>query len=311
MINLLLLSYIAVLALFVWLGFIHLNRFWKLSPVLVLGLLMVGLFIPMGWGPPWGPAMVARNAVQVIPSVAGEVVAVPVQANVPLQRGDILFRIDPTTYEAQVHAIEAQLRLAEQRLGQFTQLQRSDAGRAFDVQQREAERDQLRAQLDAARWDLDRTTVRAPGEGYVTNLALRPGARVGPQAAVMTFIDTTDTILAAEIPQIDVRHVEAGQPAEVTFKPLPGRVFAARVEAVIQAVSTGQTTTGGLAVRPGEVATAPFVVRLRLDDPAVAQRLPAGSTGMAAVFTNHVSASHTIRKVLLRQTAILNYVDPF
>ncbi|MEJ1936459.1 biotin/lipoyl-binding protein, partial [Nostoc sp. NIES-2111] len=97
-----------------------------------------------------------------IPSVAGEVTEVPVQSNVPLQRGDILFRIDPTTYEAQVRAIEAQLRLAEERLGQFTQLQRNDSGRAFDVQQREAERDQLRAQLDAAKWDLDRTHVRAP-----------------------------------------------------------------------------------------------------------------------------------------------------
>ncbi|MEJ1936458.1 efflux RND transporter periplasmic adaptor subunit [Nostoc sp. NIES-2111] len=145
----------------------------------------------------------------------------------------------------------------------------------------------------------------------MNHLALRPGARVGPQAAVMTFIDTTDTILAAEIAQIDVRHIQAGQPAEVTFKPLPGEVFSAKVEAVIQAVATGQTTTGGLAVKPGEVATAPFIVRLRLDDPAVAQRLPAGSTGTAAVFTDHVRASHTIRKVLLRQTAILNYVDPF
>ena len=52
------------------------------------------------------------------------------------------------------------------------------AGRAFDVQQRESEVDQLKAQLDGAKWNLDKTTVRAPADGYVTNLALRKGARV-------------------------------------------------------------------------------------------------------------------------------------
>jgi hypothetical protein len=36
-----------------------------------------------------------------------------------------------------------------------------------------------------------------------------------------------------------------------------------------------------------------------------------GSVGEAAIFTDHVKASHVIRKVLLRQVAILNYVNPF
>ena len=52
MIIVLLNSYIALLALFVWLRFIPLNTFWKLSPILVLLVLLVGLFIPMGWGAP-------------------------------------------------------------------------------------------------------------------------------------------------------------------------------------------------------------------------------------------------------------------
>jgi hypothetical protein len=43
-------AYVAILALFVWLRFIPLNTFWKLSPVLVLLVLLIGLFIPMGWG---------------------------------------------------------------------------------------------------------------------------------------------------------------------------------------------------------------------------------------------------------------------
>jgi RND family efflux transporter MFP subunit len=311
MIVVLLNSYIAILALFVWLRFIPFNLFWKVSPVIVLLALLVGLFIPMGWGAPSGPAAVVRNSVQIVPSVAGEVTDVPVVANTPIKQGDVLFRIDPTTYDAQVQAIEAQLKFAELRLGQFSELQRRDSGRAFDVQQREAEVDQLRAQLDGAKWNLDKTIVRAPAEGYVTNLGLRKGARVTTQSPVMAFIDTSETILGVEIAQVYARYIEVGQPVEITFKIFPGEIHTGRVEAVLQAIATGQTQVGGLAVAPSEVQAAPFVVRIRLDDPDAAQRLPAGSTGLAAIFTDRVKASHLIRKVVLRQTAILNYVNPF
>lgn len=311
MIVVLLNAYIAILALFVWLRFIPFNTFWKVSPVLVMLALLIGLFIPMGWGAPSGPAVVVRNSVQIIPSVSGEVVDVPVAANRPVKTGDVLFQIDLTTYRAQAQAIQAQLMLAELRLGQFSELQRRDTGRAFDVQERQSEVDQLKAQLDSAKWNLDRTTVRAPANGYVTNLGLRKGARVTSQSSVMAFIDTSETILAAEIPQISARYIEAGQPVEITFKTLPGEVFAGRVETVLQAIATGQTQVGGLAIAPSEIQAAPFVVRLRLDDQEIAQRLPAGSTGLAAIYTDHVKAAHVIRKVVLRQTAILNYVNPF
>ncbi|CAM5766407.1 Inner membrane protein YiaV [Labrys miyagiensis] len=311
MIVVLLNSYLALLALFVWLRFIPFNLFWKLSPVLVLLVLLVGLFIPMGWGAPSGPVAVIRNSVQITPSVAGEVADVPVAANMPIKAGDILFRIDPTTYQAQVAAIDAQLKLAELRFGQFSQLQRSDAGRAFDVQSREAERDQLKAELEAAKWNLEKTTVTAPADGYVTNLALRKGARVTGQTPVMAFIDTRDTLLGVEIPQIYARYIEPGQRVEVTFKIFPGEIFPGMVETVVQAIATGQAQPGGLAVMPSQIEAAPFIVRFRLDDPKVAEQLPAGSTGLAAIYTDHVTAAHIIRKVVLRQSAILNYVNPF
>lgn len=311
MIVVLLNTYLAILALFVWLKVVPFNLFWKISPLIVLLGLLIGLFIPMGWGAPSGPALVLRNSVQIIPSVAGEVIDVPAQANVPVKAGDVLFRIDPATYEAQAQAIEAQLKFAELRHGQFSELQRRDAGRAFDVQQREAEVDQLRAQLDGAKWSLDKTTVRAPADGYVTNLTLRKGARITSQSPVMAFIDTSETIFVVEVPQIYARYIEKGQPAEVTFKPLPGAVFTGRVDTVLQAIATGQAPTTGLAASPSEIQSAPFLVRLKLDADDVASKLPAGSTGTAAIFTDRVKASHVIRKVLLRQVAIMNYINPF
>ena len=252
----------------------------------------------------------ARNAVSIIPNVAGEVIDVAVEGNTPLKTGDVLFRIDPVPYEAQVKAIEAQLKLSATRLAQMTQLFERDSGRGFDVEQRQSEVDQLRAQLESAKWNLDKTTVRAPADGYATNVALRKGARVA-NSPVMAFIDTSETLIGVEISQNDARNIAPGQPVELTFKLVPGTVYTGKVETVLQAISTGQTQTSGLAVTPKEVQSAPFVVRVRLDDQDVAKRLPAGSTGTAAIFTEAVKPTHIIRKVLLRQIAILNYVNPF
>lgn len=92
MIVVLLIAYLAILALFVWFRIIPFNLFWKVSPVIVLLGLLIGLFIPMGWGAPSGPAVVMRNSVQIVPSVSGEVIDVPVQANVPVKAGDEIGR---------------------------------------------------------------------------------------------------------------------------------------------------------------------------------------------------------------------------
>jgi RND family efflux transporter MFP subunit len=302
--------YLVLLFVLVHFGIVTFNLFWKCSPFIVLLLLNLLLFIPMGWGAPQGSALVVRNAVSIIPNVAGEVIDVPVEGNAALKTGDVLFRIDPVPYEAQVRAIEAQLKLSATRLAQMTQLFERDSGRGFDVEQRQSEVDQLKAQLEGAKWNLDKTVVRAPADGYATNVALRKGARVG-SSPVMAFIDTSETLIGVEISQNDARYIAPGQPVELTFKLMPGTVYSGEVETVLQAISTGQTQASGLAVTPKAVESAPFVVRVKLDDQELSKRLPAGSTGTAAIFTEAVKPTHIIRKVLLRQIAILNYVNPF
>jgi hypothetical protein len=79
----------------------------------------------------------------------------------------------------------------------------------------------------------------------------------------------------------------------------------------LQAIASGQAQTSGTAVTPKAIEAGPFVVRVKLDDAPLAERLPAGATGTAAVYTEHVKVSHVIRRVLLRQVAILNYINPF
>jgi hypothetical protein len=49
----------------------------------------------------------------------------------------------------------------------------------------------------------------------------------------------------------------------------------------------------------------------RADADAFAKAPPAGATGTAAIFTEHVKVGHIIRRIVLRQVAILNYVNPF
>ena len=198
--------------------------------------------------------------------------------NTPLKAGDILFRINSVPYQSQVDALEAQYKLEALRLSQMTQLEERAAGRRFDVEQRQASADQLKAQLAGAKWNLDKTVVRAPADGYVTNLALRKGARVAnlPLTPVMAFIDTADTLIGVEIAQIDARYIAVSQPVEVIFKFMPGAVYSGKVEAVLQAIGSGQVQTSGLAVMPKGVQSAPFVVRVKLDDQEFAKRLPAG-----------------------------------
>lgn len=235
------------------------------------------------------------------------------QANQLLKAGDVLFKIDPTPYQSQLDALAAQLKFEEFRLSQMTQLQSTDSGRAFDVQQRQADVDKLKGQLLGAKYNLEQTVVVAPSDGYVTNVGLLKGARVAnlPLSPVMAFISTTETVVGVQIQQIYTRYIEPGQEVEVTFKFFPGQVFAGKVVSVLEVTSTGQVLTSGTAVAPTRVTAAPFVVRVKLDDAKLAASLPAGTAGDAAIYTPHIKPAHVIRKVILRQIAILNYVNPF
>jgi RND family efflux transporter MFP subunit len=325
MIIALLCVYLVLLFILVKLRIVRFNLFWKISPVIVLLLLMFGLFIPMGWGAPTGTALVIRQSIPIVPDVAGEVIDVPVEPNTPIKAGAVLFRIDPAPYRATFDQYSAQLSrdqalLAKDRtnLARYRQLEEKNAiaRQQAEDQQAAVDQDEATIKLDqalikGAEYNLDKTVVRAPTNGYVTNLALRKGARVAslPLSPVMAFIDTSQTIVAVQIAQINARYVAPGQHVELTFKFMPGRILAGKVEAVLQAISIGQVQASGLAATPKSIAAAPFVVRVALDD--ATRRLPAGSAGQAAIYTDHVKASHVIRKVLLRQAAILNYINPF
>jgi multidrug resistance efflux pump len=88
--------YLVLLFILVKMKIVPFNLFWTCSPLIVLLLLMFGLFIPMGWGAPQGPALVVRNSVAIVPNVAGEVTDVPVEANKPLKAATCCSRSAPS-----------------------------------------------------------------------------------------------------------------------------------------------------------------------------------------------------------------------
>jgi multidrug resistance efflux pump len=63
---------------------------------------------------PNGRITVVARVIEVTPNVSGEVVAVPVEPNVPVKAGTVLFQIDPTPFRYKVTQLEAALVAAEQ-----------------------------------------------------------------------------------------------------------------------------------------------------------------------------------------------------
>ncbi len=312
MILFLTLVYIGILMILIKVGAVPLNTLTKISPVIFSLLLLVLLFIPMGFFAPSGSAIVLKHSIQIVPNVAGIVTEVAVEAYTPVKKGDLLFRIYDRPYQAAVDALKAQLKLAERRLEQSQSLAESRAGSVFEVEAAETQVESLRAQLDGAEFNLESTEVLSPVDGHVTSLALRPGHMLmaAPFTVGMVLVDDSEMSVVASIHQINLRHVAPGQEAEVVFKVRPGRVYTATVEYVVADLATGQVSPGGVMPVPGEIMPAPYYVRLKLDDEEAARSLPTGAAGTAAIYTGEFEVSYMIRRVMMRMDAWLAYIMP-
>jgi multidrug resistance efflux pump len=173
---------------------------------------------------------------------------------------------------------------------------------------------QTQASLADSKYDLEQTIVRAPSDGYVTNLQLQPGMLVGGPGAssVMSFVqDRTEEergVVVVLVSQKNYLLIEPGQYAEVVFNGYPGRVFTGRVLTTIDVSGTGQlTATGDLPEDLGPTAPARFAVRIKLDV-GDKLRIPAGANGLAAVYTQHVPIAGIPVMVVIRMQSWLKYV---
>lgn len=317
MIAFLAIAYIGLLALLIKIGIIKLNTFWKISPLIWVVLLFVVLFIPMQWGAPSGRVLNYQAVIEIIPNVSGEVIDVPAAPLVPMKKGDVIFRIDPRPFEYTINNVNAQLALARVNLDRAQQLVKQDFAAKYQLDRYDAEVKKLEAQLEKAEFDLEQTVVRAPADGFIQGLTLRPGQRVAnlPLRSWVAYVMQDETGLLAGIQQNMLRHVKPGQKAEIALKLFPGRIIHAEVESILDTTSQAQLSPNGLlpqAPAPNlmpEVRGVRLVIRDDLSD--LPTDMNGGAVGTAVIYTEAATATHIIRKVMIRMENLLNYINPY
>lgn len=132
----------------------------------------------------------------------------------------------------------AQLISAEAKLEQARQA-RGDLG---------ADNDRLiaaRSALEKAELDVKRTTVTAPGDGLITDLKADVGQVAGAGNPVMTFISIVDGWVTVDMTENNLGNVKPGNPVDVAFDVLPGRVIRGKVRSIGYGVSSGAKATPG------------------------------------------------------------------
>jgi multidrug resistance efflux pump len=292
-----------------------------------VGLVFVGGIVFAWWtfSPMARDARVFQYIIPIVPQVGGRVVAVPVEPLVPVQKGDLLYQIDPEPYQyrvdqfsASINQAKAQKRLAQIQVDRSRGLVRASAGAQSDLDRwiaelavADASIENLTAQLNNAQWQLDETSVRAPTDGQVVNLQLRPGGFVTniPIAAAMTFVSDETREVVASFSQSASRYINVGDAAEIVFVIHPGRVYAGTVTHIIRVSGGSQLTASGqLPTITGAPDRGRWAIRVRLDDPQEARALPQSAAGSLAVYTDHGRPFQMISKVTMRINAWAAYL---
>jgi multidrug resistance efflux pump len=171
---LLILTYAALCVAIFKIFRIPLNK-WTVPTAVLGGIVIIGaLIFTMNYNHPYSE--VARSyfvSVPVIPVVSGQVIDVPVKTNESLEKGDILFRLDPAPFEYRVKSLKAQLIAAQADRARISELIKRNFATQRELDTVVARSDDLKAQLDNAQYELENTTVRAPSKGFVTHVSLR------------------------------------------------------------------------------------------------------------------------------------------
>jgi multidrug resistance efflux pump len=248
-------------------------------------------------------------------------------------------------------AIAAQLRLAQERERQTRELARTGAGSQYDYEQAQANLRNLQGQFDAAvatersaqaklgaktskgdqdvvadvkaqiekaqaqladaEWRLEQTVYRAPADGTVVALSLRPGAMAVPLpiTPAMTFVEDEQWVMAI-FKQNEVRKIKPGQEAEIALKMYPGRIIKCKVESIMWATAQGQLPIGTMNTGGGVAPVPPnsLAVRLLKDKKDTELFMASGAAGIGAVYTDSGEAIHILRKILIRVSAKLDWL---
>ncbi|AGJ87180.1 secretion protein HlyD [Raoultella ornithinolytica] len=355
---------------------IPLNK-WTVPTAVLGGVVLIGaLILGMNYNFPYTD--IGKQVFRTVPVVSqtrGRVMSVPVQPNQMLHKGDVLFTLDPTPFQAQVDDLTAQVKAASQdalSLNAALNSAQADLQKAIalrDRAQREYARFQaghdkgafsdqmvdtrrqswkadeaavaaaqasvvqahnnlnsvvngentkvasLLAQLRAAEFKLENTVVRAPSDGYVSTVGLRPGTMSTALGLkpVMTFVPTGEADkreFVAAFRQNSLQRLEKGEQAELLFPAVPGTVFHAEVTEVLPAIGESQFQGQGTLLTTRDLDTrGRALVVFRVTDTRLQNyHLPQGTDVEAAVYSGHLEHLSLIRKILIRMKSWENYL---
>ena len=165
-------------------------------------------------------------------------------------------------------------------------------------------------QIDTAKLNLEQNVVKAPADGYIMNFQSVVGTM---GTTVLTrnqgsFMDMTETVVAAVFPQNLVEHVAPGDTVELAFKSLPGEIATGKVDAVLEYTGEGQIDMSGVVPEAPSIGSKGFIfVRIILDDEELAKELPLGGAGTTAIYTSFGKPFHVISKIALRMKSWIYY----
>ncbi|MXP50446.1 p-hydroxybenzoic acid efflux pump subunit AaeA [Pantoea sp. Eser] len=250
---------------------------------------------------PWTrDAKFAADVVAISPDVTGLITDVPVHDNQLVKKGDTLFVVDRPRYQKALDQAQAdveyyQALVSEKRreAGRRNQLGTSAMSREAidqannDLQTSEHQLAKSVATCDLAKIDLERTTVKAPSDGWVTNLNVYEGEFITRGSVAVALVQQHSFYVLAYLEETKLHGVERGFRAEVT--PLGSNVV---LRGTVDSVAAGVTNSSssvdskGMATIDSNLEWVRLAqrvpVRIRLDQQP-GNRFPAGTTATVVI----------------------------
>jgi len=250
---------------------------------------------------PWTrDAKFAADVVAISPDVTGLITDVPIHDNQLVKKGDTLFVVDRPRYQKALDQAQAdveyyQALVSEKRreAGRRNQLGTSAMSREAidqannDLQTSEHQLAKSVATRDLAKIDLERTTVKAPSDGWVTNLNVYQGEFITRGSVAVALVQQHSFYVLAYLEETKLHGVERGFRAEVT--PLGSNVV---LRGTVDSVAAGVTNSSssvdskGMATIDSNLEWVRLAqrvpVRIRLDQQP-GNRFPAGTTATVVI----------------------------
>ncbi|HXW93810.1 MAG TPA: efflux RND transporter periplasmic adaptor subunit [Terriglobales bacterium] len=151
---------------------------------------------------------------------------------------------DGAASSVEVKAAQDRLQRANDDLSLLEQKQKDRYSRP-EVAKAEAQRSEAQAAYDAAEDTLSQLNIRAPFDGVVYSLPVLPGAYVITGALILEEADLAQVRIRTFVDEPDVGRLARGNPIEVTWDAMPGRIWSSTVTALPTVIKLHNTRNVG------------------------------------------------------------------